>query len=231
MGFLDGSTNNILVDAVLTDIGRKKLSENGSLSFAMFAFSDDEVNYFYTEQYGLTVGKEKIIKNTPIMEAQTIGTLAQKYKVVSLNNAFNTELPTLSLVSETVNGALESSRSSSGTRVVTCAWKQVSQPGTIIDLDLTDYSCKLVVNHLFVQVKGSIPDSIDIHQNATYTISNTSTNNNLASFSVDLITKPVSDAVFLEYAYSNSGTSTADIPVFITGNSSGQSLLVIDRIT
>lgn len=232
MGFLDNSTNNILIDAVLTDIGRKK-SALGALSFAMFAFSDDEVNYTIAEKYGLTVGKEKIIKNTPIMEAQTIGTLAQKYKCVSLNNAFNTELPILSLTSTTTNGVIETSRSSSGTRVATLSFKQaISSPGTSIDIDLTDYSATLTVNHLFIQLKGHIPDSIDIHQNATYTISNTSTDTNrLASFSVDLITKAVADSVFLDYAYSNSGTNTVDIPVFITGNNSGQSLLVINRIT
>ena len=35
MGFLDHSTNNIIIDAVLTDTGRKKLADNnGSFSIA-----------------------------------------------------------------------------------------------------------------------------------------------------------------------------------------------------
>ena len=46
MGFLDHSTNNIIVDAVLTDLGRLRLSQNdGSFSIVKFALGDDEVDY------------------------------------------------------------------------------------------------------------------------------------------------------------------------------------------
>ena len=46
MGFLDNSTNNIIVDAVLTDYGRELLARNdGSFSIKKFAFGDDEVDY------------------------------------------------------------------------------------------------------------------------------------------------------------------------------------------
>ena len=39
MGFLDHSTNNIIVDAVLTDAGRKTLARNdGSFAISKFAF-------------------------------------------------------------------------------------------------------------------------------------------------------------------------------------------------
>ena len=80
MGFLDHSTNNIIVDAVLTDIGRQSLARNdGSFSIYQFALADDEVDYEIIKQYGRTVGKEKIEKNTPVLEALTQGSLALKY--------------------------------------------------------------------------------------------------------------------------------------------------------
>ena len=42
MGFLDHSTNNIILDAVLTDYGRQALAANdGSFSIFKFAFSDE----------------------------------------------------------------------------------------------------------------------------------------------------------------------------------------------
>ena len=67
MGFLDHSTNNIIVDAVLTDIGRAALSRNdGSFSIYKFALADDEVDYTKIQQYGRTVGKENIEKNPQI---------------------------------------------------------------------------------------------------------------------------------------------------------------------
>ena len=64
MGYLDHSTNNIIVDAVLTDIGREFLARNdGSFSIVKFALGDDEVDYTMIEKFGRTVGKEKIEKN------------------------------------------------------------------------------------------------------------------------------------------------------------------------
>lgn len=70
MGFLDHSTNNIIVDAVLTEKGRKLLAEN-SLNIQGYTFGDDEVDYSLVVKYGDVVGKEKIQKNTPIFEAST----------------------------------------------------------------------------------------------------------------------------------------------------------------
>jgi len=46
MGFLQNDTNNVLVDTVLTDIGRQFLARNdGSFSITKFALADDEVDY------------------------------------------------------------------------------------------------------------------------------------------------------------------------------------------
>ena len=75
MGFLDHSTNNIIVDAVLTDYGREQLAQlggNGTGNLVKhYAFADTEVDYSMITKYGTIVGKEKIEKNTPIFEAQT----------------------------------------------------------------------------------------------------------------------------------------------------------------
>ena len=43
MGFLDNS-GDIILDAVLTDLGRKRLAE-GSFSISRFALGDEEINY------------------------------------------------------------------------------------------------------------------------------------------------------------------------------------------
>jgi hypothetical protein len=85
MGFLDHSTNNIIVDAVLTTKGRELLADNdNSFSVSFFALGDDEVDYNIIKQFGRTVGKEKIEKNTPVQEAVTNGEQALKYKLFSL---------------------------------------------------------------------------------------------------------------------------------------------------
>jgi len=82
MGFLDHSTNNIIVDAVLTTKGRELLANNDdSFSISFFALGDDEIDYSIITQYGRNVGKEKIEKNTPINEALTVGAQSLKYKL------------------------------------------------------------------------------------------------------------------------------------------------------
>ena len=88
MGFLDHTTNNIIIDAVLTERGRELLARNdGSFKIDAFAFGDDEVDYSNITKYGLNIGKEKIEKNTPIFEAQTNENLALKYNNITLSNA------------------------------------------------------------------------------------------------------------------------------------------------
>ena len=86
MGFLDNSTNNIIVDAVLTDVGRAKLSR-GEFRPVYFAFGDDEVDYSLIKKFGRTVGKQKIELNTPVFEAQTNSKFGLKYRLVSFTDA------------------------------------------------------------------------------------------------------------------------------------------------
>lgn len=80
MGFLNHATNNVIIDAVLTERGRELLSRNdNSFSISKFRLGDDEVDYAILKKYGLIIGKEKIEKNTPIFEAVTDEMLALKY--------------------------------------------------------------------------------------------------------------------------------------------------------
>lgn len=87
MGWLDHSTNNIILDAVLTDYGRQQLSlSNSSFAVTHFALGDDEIDYRIIKKYGRAVGKEKIEKNTPIFEALTNPNTALKYKLIGREN-------------------------------------------------------------------------------------------------------------------------------------------------
>ena len=72
MGFLQQDTNNIILDAVLTDEGRKRLAANdGSFRVVMFSLGDDEVDYNIIKKFGRNVGREKIEKNTPVTSRPT----------------------------------------------------------------------------------------------------------------------------------------------------------------
>ena len=88
MGFLDNS-GDIILDAVLTDAGRKRLAEgNGSFRIAKYAFGDDEIdysNYNATNSSGSAYYDLEILQ-TPILEAFTNNTASMKSKLMTLTN-------------------------------------------------------------------------------------------------------------------------------------------------
>jgi len=88
MAFLDNS-GDIILDAVLTDAGRKRLAEgNGSFRITKYAFGDDEIdysNYNATNSSGSAYYDLEILQ-TPILEAFTNNTATMKSKLVTLTN-------------------------------------------------------------------------------------------------------------------------------------------------
>ena len=109
MGFLNHATNNIIIDAVLTERGRELLARNdGSFRIKSFAFGDDEVDYSLIKKYGTSIGKEKIEKNTPIFEANPNENIAIKHPLISFSNPLLriTQIPTLKRSDSTTNSTV-----------------------------------------------------------------------------------------------------------------------------
>ena len=225
MGFLDHSTNNIIVDAVLTDTGRAFLARNdGSFSIVKFALGDDEVDYTIIEKFGRTVGKEKIEKNTPIFEAQTSGNLALKYKMISVSNPNLIRLPNLSLTGEGIDSSgttLSMSRSGAGSsRTLTIT--QDIQNESSIDVELRDQVFLVKVPSRFLQLKGLTPDNVDADNVATYIVTRdpttTSTGGSRLTFEVE--TKSLTDAQFLIYGNASDKSVISSV-ISISGVQSG----------
>jgi hypothetical protein len=87
MAFLDN--NIITLDAVLTDIGRKRLAQgNGSFVVSQFALGDDEINYglFDANNSNGTAYYDLNILQTPVFEAITNSSTALKYNLLSYND-------------------------------------------------------------------------------------------------------------------------------------------------
>jgi len=145
MGFLDHSTNNILVDAVLTDYGRQKLSESGQLNISYYTFADDEVDYTIIKKYGPIIGKEKIEKNTPIFEATTASSYGYRYPLLSSPDDI-TAYPILSLAQS--GDALTSDTS---TRTIAVTYT-IPTGGTAIDLVGSNLTLYISFDNRFVSL-------------------------------------------------------------------------------
>ena len=234
MGFLDHSTNNVILDAVLTDKGRQLLATGvGNFSIAKFAFADDEVPYEIIEQFGRTVGKEKIEKNTPVLEATTTGNLGLKYRNLSLNNNSLYILPILSLKDDSIEtGGVSLYRNSQqGNSSQSVTVKQKAPAGVVIDPDNTDYSFKITCDDLFLGISGFTPDTVDGYNVATYTVPANSGIDpaNLSSCTFKVASKNPSQDIVDTYSHldSSAGNSSGAVVsriVTISGYNSGQSL-------
>lgn len=105
MAFLDNS-GDIILDAVLTDTGRKRLARgDGSFRIAMYALGDDEVNYrLYNPQHpsGSAYYDLEILK-TPILEAFTNNMSSMKSKLLSISRTNLLYLPIIKVNNGTNN--------------------------------------------------------------------------------------------------------------------------------
>jgi hypothetical protein len=225
MGFLDGSTNNIILDAVLTDTGRQFLARNdGSFSIHKFALGDDEVNYNIIQKFGRTVGKEKIEKNTPIFEALTNPNHAQKYKLVSVSNPNLLRLPALSLSGDAsvdgANGVVTLGRNVQKTSTVTVA--QTIQNETSIDVELRDQTFIVELSNLFLQIQSQTPENIDGSQRASYILTRSPVENSFGGSTLQftLSVKSLTDSVFAVYG-STANRNIINTYVRVTGVQSG----------
>jgi hypothetical protein len=225
MGFLDGSTNNIILDAVLTDTGRQFLARNdGSFSMHKFALGDDEVNYDIITKYGRTVGREKIEKNTPIFEALTNQNHSQKYKLISVSNPNLLRLPTLSLSGDSnvdgLSGVITIGRNAQ--KSATVSLEQIIQFETTIDVELRDQTFVVEVSNLFLQIARHTPENVDGQQRATYLMTRSPSENSYGGSIVQftLNVKSLTDALFTVYGTT---ANKAKIKTFIkvTGVQSG----------
>ena len=204
MGFLDNSTNNIIVDAVLTDYGRELLSRNdGSFSIVKFAFGDDEVDYTTVQKFGRTVGKEKIEKNTPVFEAQTNQNYALKNKLISLSNPTLVKLPGVTLAGDGLSGATLSFKRTGASSQRSVTFTQTVTDENTLDPELRDQTFLVKLPYRFLELVGSdnTPDSIDSNDIATYIVTRDSSTTAIggSKLTLNIKTRSISDSVFTYY--------------------------------
>jgi len=99
MAFLD-NCGDIILDAVLTDLGRERLARgDGSFQITKFALGDEEIDYTLynnTHASGSAYYDLEILQ-TPILEAITDNASSMKTKLISYNNPNLLYLPMLKI--------------------------------------------------------------------------------------------------------------------------------------
>jgi hypothetical protein len=101
MAFLDNS-GDIILDAALTDLGRKRMAQGNAFNIMHFACADDEINYELYD-FNNTNGTpyyDLQILQTPVLEAFTNNTSTMRSKLITMNRNNIQYLPILKLWQE-----------------------------------------------------------------------------------------------------------------------------------
>jgi hypothetical protein len=179
MGFLDHTTNNIILDAVLTDEGRRRLSRSdGSFAITNFAMADDEVDYTIIRKFGRTVGKEKIEKNTPVLEANTNASEALRYRAISARPRNLLYLPTFTISPSITSVTLNIINARTKKLAFTI---EANNGASAMDPTVVMQMAEIKMDYRFLAIQGARPATVNRDNIATYVCprdagANTSTN-------------------------------------------------------
>ena len=173
MGLLENDNNIITVDAVLTALGRDRISQNnGSFEIVRFTFGDDEVDYSLFQPQTGSLQQDTDILNTPIFEASTYEKTALKHPLISISNPDLKYMPILdsSVASLTLGERTDSQVGK------TIEFKQTIQGGRIVPAEIVDAAFQIQINNDLLFIEKNTPVSISPNGISSYIIPRTSIN-------------------------------------------------------
>ena len=218
MGFLQQDTNNIILDAVLTNEGRRRLAANdGSFRVVAFSLGDDEVDYSIIQKFGRNVGREKIEKNTPIFEALTNATLESRSRLITIADSSKISLATYTLTNTPLTFNNVTGRASSQPAV--SAILQAASGD--IPSEIQDSVIVVSADRRFVQVNNATPFQT-VNNVDYYNIVATSRDAKTSVFSITFSPKTLIDQDFTIYGNSTNKTQISTFAT-IQGRQSGLS--------
>ena len=225
-GNLNGITNNITVDMCMTDYGRKAMS-NGTFSPKKWCAGDaGEIDYRIIRKYGRNIGKEKITKNTPCLEASTSMTSVDDfYPAISSNVKTMVSMPILTAENgtSTTLGTTSLARTNLGTEATQASlrWRQTSKQGLPNTADLADYMYEVRISDpTAIGIQGLVPKSP-----GTYTVpaSSVVTNDGFTAGNVIIFAKAISNTA--HDAKADADGTRRDITIKITGTTSRRQIV------
>lgn len=165
MAFIDRS-GDIIIDAVLTDIGRQKLARNdGSFRIVGYIFGDDEIDYsLFNPTTGSTFVDQDIL-NTPIFEANISEKLNVNYPLITITTPTLKYLPKLTSDNSSVSVGEEKGLSSG---ISLRFFQDTSQNAKLVPVEIQDSAFRIEMNNDFLHVEKETPVDITPDGTAIY---------------------------------------------------------------
>jgi hypothetical protein len=165
MGFIDRS-DDIVVDAVLTDLGRLKMAR-GDFRVIGYAFGDDEIDYSYFNPSAGSSDVDRDILDIPIFEANVNERLSLNYPLITITNPYLKYLPSLKSDNYSISIGEEKGLSSG---ISARFYQDTSQNAKIVPVEIQDSAFKIEVNHDFLYIEDETPVDITPTGTAIYLI-------------------------------------------------------------
>jgi hypothetical protein len=218
MGFLDNS-NDILVDAVLTDTGREFLARNdGSFEIVRFSFGDDEIDYTLFNVNTGSLQQDVNILNTPIFEASINEKFALKYQLLSISNPDLKYLPSLAASVASVNLG-EKTDAQIGK---TIGFSQNTVSGRTVPSEIVDASFLIQMNNDLLFIEKQTPVNITSFGTSQYVIPRTAiAANQGAQVSFNIAVQALTNDVWDTLGSGTKGSRTITTKVRCQGALSG----------
>lgn len=159
---------DIIVDAVLTDVGRQKLARNdGSFRIVAYTFCDDEIDYsLFNPSTGSSYVDEQIL-NLPVFEANVNEKLNGNFPLITITNPNLKYLPSLATDTSTITIGEESGQSAG---VTTRFYQNTNQNARVVPIEIQDSGFVFEVPNDLVYIENNTPTDITPFGTAIYVI-------------------------------------------------------------
>lgn len=167
MGFIP-SDGDIIVDAVLTDIGRQKLARNdGSFRIVSFTFADDEIDYsLFNASTGSSYVDAEIL-NMPIFEANVNEKLSVNFPCITISNPDLKYLPILASDSDSISLGEETAQSAG---VTIRFYQNTNQNARIVPAEIQDGTFRIELASDLLYIENQTPTDITPYGTAIYVL-------------------------------------------------------------
>ncbi len=167
MAFIDRS-GDIIIDAVLTDIGREKLARNdGSFRIVGYTFADDEIDYtLFNPLTGSTYMDEDLL-DFPIFEANVNEKLNINFPMMTITNPNLKYLPSLTPDTAAISIGEEKGLSAG---VTVRFYQNTNQNAKIVPVEIQDAAFRVEVGNDFLFVEDEAPVDISPYGTSIYVV-------------------------------------------------------------
>lgn len=223
IGLLDRS-GNIVVDAVLTDLGRQKIARNdGSFKIVAYGFGDDEIDYgLFNPTTGSAYVDQQILAS-PVFEANVNEKLGLNHPLITITNPNLKYLPKLSADNTSVSIGEERGLSAG---ITLRFYQDTSQNAKIVPVEIQDSAFKIELLNDFLHVENETALDISPYGTAIYLVSRDSalvqsTQGSQVTFKVRV--QSLGSTTWSTYGSGASPNRTIATQVKVTGINSGLS--------